>query len=688
MLDEQAGRRGRRAGRGSASRESMARADAARLLRLALGQPDLGPDDDFMAAGGDSLRALIAVRMLTQRVRRPRPLRPGPDRAPHGRRPGRADRHQGAERPPPRTAEAEQMDRDAGPPRRTQLQPAAGRRPAGRAADGAAHRRDRLRRQPPGPRPAGRHRPAGVLPGPGGGRRRGRRAGSGAWPNAACGSRGSPAGSRESPATSASPASGWTPPPGSTWPRTATWCCTTAPWSTCCSATPRTVRPTSRAPPRCSRLAMTHRPAPVHYVSTLSALQGEASGGDRPPAGAADSVDRRHPPRARLQPVQVGGRALPGGGPPPRRDRHRAAARRDPAERAAPASQHPGADPPAAVGHPPARRRARCPRSGPTTPPSTTPSARVVAAVLDRAAWGRTLHVFHPDSVDFAEALPSGGRARHPESSCAEFLARLPATAAADRRHATLAAPRRAAPRAGRAGRGQPCGANWPDCSPTTRPCTARTSAGDWNSAGGWPTRTCAGPIAAYRAYLAADRSGRHRCSPPRCRRTQPAAARRRKAVTCATARWEGSAGRSARSATACGASPAARAVSPAPTTTPHPAAWTWRSSSAATSSTPRGPTDGASASRCSAHCCAATPARKLYVATKIPPKNMDWPPRRRRRAWTRCSRPRISGSTPTRAWRTSAPTGSTCCSSTSGRTGGLRTSGGRRRCATSSGRA
>jgi amino acid adenylation domain-containing protein len=36
-----------------------------RAFRVALGQPDLAGDADFMEAGGDSLRALIAVRMLT-----------------------------------------------------------------------------------------------------------------------------------------------------------------------------------------------------------------------------------------------------------------------------------------------------------------------------------------------------------------------------------------------------------------------------------------------------------------------------------------------------------------------------------------------------------------------------------------------------------------------------------------------
>jgi hypothetical protein len=52
----------------------------------------------------------------------------------------------------------------------------------------------------------------------------------------------------------------------------------------------------------------------------------------------------------------------------------------------------------------------------------------VVAAVSDRAAWGRILHVFHPDSVDFAAALTAAG-APVTQASCADFLAALRASA-------------------------------------------------------------------------------------------------------------------------------------------------------------------------------------------------------------------------------------------------------------------
>ena len=55
-------------------------------------------------------------------------------------------------------------------------------------------------------------------------------------------------------------------------------------------------------------------------------------------------------------------------------------------------------------------------------------SARVVAAVLDRAAWGKALHVFHPESVDFAGVLDRAGAAVT-RTSCSDFLARLTRTA-------------------------------------------------------------------------------------------------------------------------------------------------------------------------------------------------------------------------------------------------------------------
>ncbi len=56
-------------------------------------------------------------------------------------------------------------------------------------------------------------------------------------------------------------------------------------------------------------------------------------------------------------------------------------------------------------------------------------AARVVAAVIDRQAWGRTLHVFHPDRVCFAGVLDRADVSLT-EVSCAEFLSRLQVAAA------------------------------------------------------------------------------------------------------------------------------------------------------------------------------------------------------------------------------------------------------------------
>jgi amino acid adenylation domain-containing protein/thioester reductase-like protein len=63
-------------------------------------------------------------------------------------------------------------------------------------------------------------------------------------------------------------------------------------------------------------------------------------------------------------------------------------------------------------------------------------AARVVAAVRDAGAWGRTFHVFHPESVGFGAALPVT------TVSCGEFVRRVRDTAFAtgDRGLASLAA--------------------------------------------------------------------------------------------------------------------------------------------------------------------------------------------------------------------------------------------------------
>ena len=78
------------------------------------------------------------------------------------------------------------------------------------------------------------------------------------------------------------------------------------------------------------------------------------------------------------------------------------------------------------------------------------------------------------------------------------------------------------------------------------------------------------------------------------------------------------------KSGTACGEwpdGPAARIKNPS-------SRWIGPSSSAATSSTPPGPTATVTASGCSAQTLRRHPDKRLYVATKIPPKNRKWPAR------------------------------------------------------------
>ena len=103
----------------------------------------------------------------------------------------------------------------------------------------------------------------------------------------------------------------------------------------------------------------------------------------------------------------------------------------------------------------------------------------------------------------------------------------------------------------------------------------------------------------------------------------------------------------------------------------------TGRSRSAATSSTPPGPTATATASGCSAKLLARHPGTRLYIATKIPPKNLQVARRARTTRSTRCSPPTTSASTPRRASRTSACRPSTCSSSTCGATRGPTTTAG-----------
>jgi amino acid adenylation domain-containing protein/thioester reductase-like protein len=165
------------------------------------------------------------------------------------------------------------------------------------------------------------------------------------------------------------------------------------------------------------RLAMAGRPVPVHYVSTLSAVQAEAM--RRPGAGLpeADPSPADPPARGYSRSKWVA-------------ERYLAQARRRGATvtvlrlgEVLPCQQHPHPNTRAlthlllAAIHQLGMAPDVAIRSDYTTVDYA--AARMVAAVFDRLAWGRILHVFQPDSVDFAAALPVI------RTSCAEFLARL-----------------------------------------------------------------------------------------------------------------------------------------------------------------------------------------------------------------------------------------------------------------------
>ncbi len=170
------------------------------------------------------------------------------------------------------------------------------------------------------------------------------------------------------------------------------------------------------------RLAMADRPVPVHYVSTLSAVQAEAMQRSSPlpevdcPSPAAPPargysrskwVAERYLAQARRRGAAVTvlrlGEVLPSQEnvhPNTRALTHLLLS----------AIDQLGICPDAAI------------RSDYT--PVDYATARIVAAVLDRAVWGRVLHVFHPQGVDFATALSAAG-APVTQTSCASFLERL-----------------------------------------------------------------------------------------------------------------------------------------------------------------------------------------------------------------------------------------------------------------------
>jgi amino acid adenylation domain-containing protein/thioester reductase-like protein len=174
------------------------------------------------------------------------------------------------------------------------------------------------------------------------------------------------------------------------------------------------------------RLAMTHRPVPMHHISTLAALHGqvtrqagrlgehyEPAPGTAPGSGYSRSkwVAERYLAQARSRGAVITvlrlGEVMP--------------------------SQDNASPNPLALTH---LLLSAISRLGVwpdvTIRSDYTPvdyvAARVVAAVRDRDAWGRTLHVFHPQSVCFAEALALAG-APVARTTCGDFLTRLSAAA-------------------------------------------------------------------------------------------------------------------------------------------------------------------------------------------------------------------------------------------------------------------
>jgi amino acid adenylation domain-containing protein/thioester reductase-like protein len=247
------------------------------------------------------------------------------------------------------------------------------------------------------------------------------------------------------------------------------------------------------------RLAMTHRPVPVHYVSTLSALQAEAMRR----ATRLPEVDCPSPA------------ALPDRGYSRSKwvaERYLAQARRHGATvtvlrlgEVLPSERNP---------HPNTRALTHLLLSAihrlgiaPGAPirsdytPVDYATARIVAAVLDQAAWGKVLHVFHPDSVDFAALLSTAG-APVARMSCAGFLDRLAGAArqTGDTELAALAALLPAPDgRDEDALRGE-LGALLTDNAALYGKDECRRLERRWRL----PDTDLRGPVAAYRGYLAA----------------------------------------------------------------------------------------------------------------------------------------------------------------------------------------
>jgi thioester reductase-like protein len=167
---------------------------------------------------------------------------------------------------------------------------------------------------------------------------------------------------------------------------------------------------------------MAYRPVPMHHISTLAALQGEA-------ARQAGRIPEHYDPAKAVPPASGYGRSKWVA------ERYLAEARRRGATitvlrlgEVMPSEDNAFPNP-LALTHLLLSAIHRLGVWPDTTIRSDyTPvdyvAARVVAAVRDRGAWGRTLHIFHPQSVCFAEALSLAG-APVTRTTCGDFLTRL-----------------------------------------------------------------------------------------------------------------------------------------------------------------------------------------------------------------------------------------------------------------------
>jgi len=135
-------------------------------------------------------------------------------------------------------------------------------------------------------------------------------------------------------------------------------------------------------------------------------------------------------------------------------------------------------------------------------------AARVVAAVRDRHAWGRTLHIFHPESVCLPRRFPWPAR-RWPGPPAATFLARLHEASRepGEREFARLAA-LLPAPTAWTRPR---CGTLQRSADRQPGAVSARTNAAGSSGGGGWPTASfmARSPPTAATWARAYDQTGR-----------------------------------------------------------------------------------------------------------------------------------------------------------------------------------